>query len=360
MIIKIFLFWRIGLFFIGYLGSLALPKIANGGLGSISTHFNYWTSWAQWDGGHYFDIVSRGYLQISDYAFFPLYPTLVKSADFLLGNIILSGLLVSNLAFLFFLFVLFKYATEKYNKKIALNILTSYLVFPTTFFAVAFYSESLFLLLSVLFFYMLNRRNFLTAAIVVSLASLTRPVGITLAIALFYSYFTQIKFNIRKIDKRVLYLLPSLFGFAVYSIYLWSKTNDPLRFLSVQSIWNRSVSDPISTIFSYFWAYLVRETRPVNDYFDLVVALIFLAILIIGRRKIPSSLWIFSVLVILIPASSQTLTSMPRYALSSLGAFTIVSKYLEEKPALKIPLWASMLTLQAFLLVRFINGYWVA
>lgn len=355
MIIKIFAFWRIGLFLIGYLGSPILPKVENGGFS------NYWASWAQWDGGHYFEIAEHGYSKLSDYAFFPLFPMLTKLiSPFFKNNIILSGLIITNTAFLLFLFTIYKYAVGKYGKKVALNTITTFLVFPTTFFAVAFYSEPIFLLFAAIVFLFLNRHSYLASSVSASLASLARPVGIILTLSLFYSYFAQIKFDVRKIDKKFLHLIPSVFGFAIYVIYLWSKTNDPLRFLSVQSIWNRNVTDPISTILSYFWAYLVGEVRPVNDYFDLATTLIFLVILIAGRRKIPSSLWIFSVLVILIPAASGTLTSMPRYVLSSLGAFIIIGKYLEEKPALKIPLWASMLFAQAFLLVRFINGYWVA
>ena len=362
MIIKIFLFWRIGLFLIGYLGSRALPKVANGGIGAISpsNQFDYWASWAQWDGGHYFEIASHGYTKLSDYAFFPLFPLLTKfMSPLFVNNIIFSGLAVSGTVLLLALFVIYNYAAKKYGSEIALNTITSFLVFPTAFFAVAIYSESLFLLLAATTFIFLDHKKYLPAAIAAALASLTRPVGIFLVISLFYSYFAHINFSLKRVDKNFLHLFVSLFGFSTYAIYLWSKLNDPFKFFSVQSIWERNISNPISTILYDVWVSMIR-TRPFIDYLNLGSTLVFLIVLILGVRKISSSIWIFSVLVILIPVSSGTLASMPRYVLSSLGTFIIIGKFLEEKPWLKIPLWAMMLIAQSYLLVRFLNGYWVA
>ncbi|OGD93203.1 hypothetical protein A2697_01485 [Candidatus Curtissbacteria bacterium RIFCSPHIGHO2_01_FULL_41_44] len=362
MIVKLFTFWRLGLFLVTYLGSLVLPKIENGGLGAIGKGhtFNFWTSWAQWDGGHYFGIAESGYLLFSDYAFFPLFPFLVRVVNLLLGNLILSGLIVSNIAFLIFLLIFFKVIKEKYSPKVAQLTIGTFLVFPTTFFAVAFYSESLFLLLCALTFLLLSRKKFLFAAIATSLASLTRSPGVILIISIFYSYFATIHFKPRLIDKRFLYILVAPFGFIFYGLYLFFKVNDPFKFLTIQSSWERSVIDPITTFVSYIWVIATGQQRPINDYFDLALTLLFLAILILGRRKIPSSWWIFSMAVILLPASFGTLTSMPRYLLSSLGSFVIIAQYLKERPRLRIVLWSLSLFSQAVLATRFILGYWVA
>src|SRR3990167_5944127 len=130
MIVNLFLFWRIGLFLIGFLGATVFPKVENGALGSEANgQFDYWLSWAQWDGGHYFDIATRGYLIDTDYAFFPLFPVLIKFTNNLTGgNTITSGLLISNLALLTFLFVLKKYAKRISSKREAQNIITTFLV----------------------------------------------------------------------------------------------------------------------------------------------------------------------------------------------------------------------------------------
>jgi len=363
MILKLFLFWRIGLFLVTYLGSITLPKVANTGVGAIAPgrDFNFWLSWAQWDGGHYLDISNHWYTKSTDFAFFPLFPFTVKLFGQLLGeNYLLSGLLISNVSFVLFLFVFYKLVKQKFSQKVASFTVTTFLVFPTTFFASALYSEALFLLIVVLAFRFLNEKKFLFASVCASLASLTRLVGVLLTISIVYSYLANIKFNLRKMDKYTLHIIISFFGFTVYCLYLFAKFRDPFKFLTSQSFWQRQISDPVSTIAFYIWRVATEGSLPLNVYFDLGLTLLFLTLLVFGIKKIPSSLWIFSTLVILIPASSGTLTSMPRYLLSSLGTFIILGIFFENKFALRVCIWTASLIAQAILATLFVNGYWIA
>ncbi len=363
MILKIFLFWRFGLFIVTYLGAITFPKIQNSGIGAASAArpFDFWASWAQWDGGHYFAIAKNGYVMESDYAFFPLYPYLAKIiSDVFSLNLIFAGLLLSNIFFVIFLWIFFKLLKEKYSKKLAYIVIVSFLFFPTTFFTVAFYPESLFLLLSASTFYFLLKKNYLTASIFASFASLTRFWGVFLAIAIFYSYLANRNFNYKKIDTKLLHVLPSLFGFAIYGLYLYFTTNDFVKFLSVQVSWQRVIQDPISTILPYLWDMFTVRGRPLNDFLDLASTLLFLILLIWGARKIPSSWWIFSMLVILISASAGTLSSMPRYVLASIGSFVVIGLALSKNSTLRFLVWFLFLISQAILAVLFVNGYWVA
>lgn len=355
-IFRLFLFWRLGLLIITYLGSLTFPLIANRGLGAIDTtrQFDFWASWAQWDGGHYYDIAKNGYSALEDFAFFPLYPFLIKIISLITSlDILFLGLLISNLAFLFFLYLLNNLTKVRFNQKIAATTTITFLLFPTTFFTVAFYSESVFLLIVAVVFLTLWQKKYLLASVAISLASLTRALGVFLIISAVYSYLSHV-------NSKILHLVPSVFGIAIYMIYLAATTNDPLKFLNVQGFWQRTITDPISTVASYLWSLFTMQARPINDWLDLGFTLLFLTVLILGARKIPSSLWIFSMLTILVPASSGTLTSMPRYLLSSLGAFIVIGQFLADKPRLKITVWTLSLLLQILFAVRFINGYWVA
>lgn len=355
-ILNLFLLWRLGLLIITYLGSLTFPLVANRGLGAVDTarHFDFWASWAQWDGGHYYDIAQSGYNQPEDFAFFPLYPILVKITSSAAGfDNLTVGLLISNLAALAFLYLLSNLTKLRFNQKIAATTTITFLLFPTTFFTVAFYSESVFLLIVAVAFLTLWQKKYLLASVAISLASLTRGVGVFLIISAVYS-------SLSRINSKILHLVPSVFGIALYMIYLAATTNDPLKFLNVQGLWQRTITDPVSTVVSYLWSLFTMQARPINDWLDLGFTLLFLMVLILGARKIPSSLWIFSMLAILIPASTGTLTSMPRYLLSSLGVFIIIGQFLEDKPRLKITFWTISLLLQIMFAVRFVNGYWVA
>lgn len=363
LLLKIFIFWRLGLFLITYLGSLVFPLAANGGLSTPgpTQAFDFWLSWAQWDGGHFYNIAKYGYLREENLAFFPLYPYLVRFlASVFHWDLLFAGLVTANSAFLLFIIVFFKLVREYYSSQVAFIAIISFIVFPTAFFATAFYSESLFLVLLGLTFLFLKKRQILIAAIFASLAGLTRPIGFLAPISVFYSYLASINFNFHRLDRKFLHAAVSLFGPAIYIIYLFFKYNDPFKFLSVEMLWQREVSDPISVILGYLWNFAVFNNYSINQLLDFLTTIFFLSVLILGRYKIPSSLWIFSMLSILIPVSSGTLISMPRYVLSSIGAFIIMGKFLDDKPRLANFLWAAALFVQAFLAVLFVSGYWVA
>lgn len=361
MILKIFLFWRLGLLSLTFIGSQIFPLVANGGIGAVGANqdFNFWASWAQWDGGHFYNIAKFGYFAPNEYAFFPLFPILIKFTSFLLfDNILLAGFLITNIAFLIFLYVFYELIKTKYDQKIARSSLITLITFPTTYFAVAYYSESLFLLFIALTFLLLEKRKFLQAAIFVSLASLTRTLGIFLVIPQIISCLQDIKFNLRNINAKALSIPVALVGFGAYSTYLHLKFNDPFYFLTVQSTWNRTILNPLTTVYSYLTQNL--GSKAFNDFLDVFLTITFVIILAAGRKQIPFSWWLFALLAILIPVSTGTLTSMPRYLLASLPVFILIGDYLTKATRLKFIIWSGSLILQIALAIMFVNGHWTA
>src|SRR3989344_4453159 len=162
--IKAFIFWRLGLFLITFIGSYTVPHVANSAMGSIGSAggFNYWASWAQWDGGYYLSIAQNGYSNTENFAFFPIYPMLIRFfAPLIGGNYIAAALIISNTAFLLFLIFFAKYLKRYYSEKTVYSTLFTFLLFPTTFFAVAAYSESMFLLFVILVFLNLRDKKYL-------------------------------------------------------------------------------------------------------------------------------------------------------------------------------------------------------
>ena len=357
MILKLFLFWRANLLLLTYIGSLIFPKVANGGIGAIGPNkeFDFWASWAQWDGGHFVNIANFGYFAQQEYAFFPLFPFLIKTASFLLfGNTILAGLLIANISFFLFLIFFYKLAYKKFGKKTAVLSLVTLLTFPTAFFAGGVYSESIFLLLAVLTLYWLENKKVLVAASFAALASFTRFIAIFLIIPVAYSYFQMFKLNN---SLRVLLIPFSVSGFLIYSSYLYFKFQDPLYFLTVETSWHRKFTNPMITVFSYLTD---NPHKPFNDYLDVSVTIGFLLLLAFGAKKIPRSWWLFSLLAIIIPAASGTLTSMPRYALAAFPVFMIMGDYLKRSPILRNLIWIIFLFLQIVLSIMFVNGHWTA
>lgn len=104
---------------------------------------------AGFDGAHYILIAKKGYglLQL---AFFPLYPLLMNALTRLFNfNVLLSGLLISWASFILGIFFFGKLArTLMPQSRNFMWAIIFLLAFPTAFFYVAVYPESLFLFLS--------------------------------------------------------------------------------------------------------------------------------------------------------------------------------------------------------------------
>jgi hypothetical protein len=118
-------------------------------------------------------------------AFFPLYPLTVRAVAWVLPvDDLLSALLVSNLAFLGALLALYALTAEASGDRVARRAIVVAAIFPTSFFFLAPYSESLFLLLSLLAFRESRHDRWGRVAVFGALAALTRSVGILLVPAL--------------------------------------------------------------------------------------------------------------------------------------------------------------------------------
>ncbi len=94
-----------------------------------------------------------------------------------------------------------------------------------------------------------------------------------------------------------------------------------------------------------------------NALLEFSFTVIPLVLLIILFRKSRFSYWTFSLLILLIPTLTGTLSSMPRYALMTFLLFPQVVNLTGRF------FWIAVLLLsifEAILLTMFIRGYWVA
>ncbi|MGH7134259.1 MAG: hypothetical protein ACREHD_00880, partial [Pirellulales bacterium] len=153
-----------------------------------------WLQVFNWEGGGlYNQITTRGYLYRADsqsnVAFFPAYPLVSRAVMAITGVRAEAALLiVSNLSFLAALAMLAFYVRDRYPDgpaHLAGYTLLAAALFPTGCFFRLAYSESTFLLLTALGMYaMLRRWPLWAVAVVVGLATASRPIGIALLPAL--------------------------------------------------------------------------------------------------------------------------------------------------------------------------------
>ena len=147
-IFLLFLIWRLIDFFIIILAKQIIPYL--GFFPYQEDLFKYHlppflSSLANFDGAHYLRISAKGY-DTHEQVFFPLFPLLIRFLSPLFAkNHLLTGLFLSNIAFLFGLYF-FSRALKLYQLKKREIFLTLLLLlfFPTSFFFGALYTEGLF------------------------------------------------------------------------------------------------------------------------------------------------------------------------------------------------------------------------
>jgi Gpi18-like mannosyltransferase len=222
--------------------------------------------WAHWDGVWFIRIAADGYgAHAESQAFFPLYPFLVRGLAVVTGhNYVVAGIIVSLACYAGAMVMLFKLVQVLLGPRVALWSVVFISVFPTALFFQAVYSESLFLLLTLLSFWWAGRARWALAGLAGLLAVLSRSSGVVLLVPLAVLWWEQRRGSALRLPggpaaglpasgRRPpaasfawLLLVPA--GLALYMAYLWWAFGDPLLFSSVQAYWGRELTLPTSAV----------------------------------------------------------------------------------------------------------------
>lgn len=362
-LLPVWLGWRIALLVIGIIAPFYLSTFGNmfpyAQERLISSGLPEWLwAYGNFDGVHYVTIATYGYIDQYTQAFFPLYPLLIH---LLSGgqSVLIVGLLLSNIAFMGALIILYQLWRMDYEQIVVKRSILLLLSLPTAFFFGAFYTESLFLLLTVAAFLLMRKGYFSWAVLMIALATATRIVGVFLVIAL----IIEMVKSKQPIWKIVLYSVGGFAGLIGYMIYLQQYFGDALYFLSAQPAFGASRSSSLvlfpQVVFRYF-KILMTNSWSLMPFWtalnELLSTLFPLIACLWWFKKIRLSYWVFMMGCLLLPPLTGTFSSMPRYALMSFFLLPVVVLALKKKWWLGM----SAAVLEALLFALFIRGYWVS
>lgn len=310
---------------------------------------------SRWDSFFYIDIAKNSYHltpdnTLSNIVFFPLYPFLIHIiAPLVGGNLILAGWLISTLALIGAIFVFYKLLREFHPSIDPETPIFYLLIFPTAFFLNAVYTESLFLLLSLLTFYYTLKGRFKVAGIWGLLAALTRVTGILLFIPVFWEFFRR--HGARKIFSfSFLPILLVPLGTFLFFLYHYFAFGDFLLFLKVESAWGRT--------FQFNKDHFLLFSHP--SLVNLLLDLMFSAFALITTYHVFKQKWmsygLYTLATLGVALSTGTFMSVGRYILVLFPIYialsTIRSRHFE-----KIYTLGSLL-LFALNIMLFVNWYW--
>lgn len=352
--------------------------------------------WRNWD-GHWFALIAQeGYFEKPTTAFFPLYPLLLRGGSwFLDGQIALAGVLISNVALLGALVVLYQLIQLDFPRAVARRTILYLALFPTAYYLGAVYSESLFLLLSVGSLYAARRNRWWVAGALGFLAALTRSQGILLLVPLAIMFIRQQGWHPRRWQANPIGIALVPAGLLTYMVYLRRLWNDPLIMLSAQKGWDRYSANPIETMqagykaingcavrdwnagVNFCWATQALQQpglatlRDMNwrwalsesNFIEFAATIFLIAIAIVALRYLPLQYSAYLAAGIILPLWSPSavhpLMSLHRFALALFPVFIVLALLGKRRPVHGGIVVVSALLL-ALLTTMFASWLWVA
>jgi len=292
----------------------------------------------QWDSEWYFKIATEGYRYNGDptiqqnIVFYPLYPMLARGLAASSGLMPADALLlVANVAGLLAVVALFKLVREEFGDQLALVTITLLSFFPTSVLLSAGYTEPLELLLVVCFFLVLNRKHYLSAALVAGLAVAGRSTGIVLFPVLLWQMWFE-----RDRKAFLAALLPCVLlatsGIWLFMIYLWSSFGDPFVFAHGQMAFHEGTTQVARLIAALklepFTRMILNDWNPWGQ--DSWFTMLFIVLIGVGWFRLRSSWTLFAIGVLLLPYLTLSggpagFVSMNRFNLVSFPLFVVLA-----------------------------------
>jgi Gpi18-like mannosyltransferase len=162
---------------------------------------NFLLPWFRWDTFHYVSIALRGYTTMGQSVWPPLFPLLIALISCVGIHPLESALLISTLAAIYVFYALQLLAADLSYPE-PRNVLFYAITFPVAFYLLAGYSDALFMALSLACFRFLSRKKFWLAGILAILATLTRQMGLLLAVPIVVEGLRGINFRRNQLPLR--------------------------------------------------------------------------------------------------------------------------------------------------------------
>jgi hypothetical protein len=339
---------------------------------------------SRWDSGFYLSIAEEGYryedVELPSVAFFPLYPMLIRAGVAVTGDSLAAGILVSNLALLGAVILLYRLAGEEWGQGTAERSVWYVLIYPAAFFGSAVYTEGLFMLLSIAALYLARKDRWWAAGLVGILAAMTRLVGMIVAPMLALEWLQKRRAGrITGMDEAapdegekkrpglsdLLATLLAPIGTLAYMFYLQWLMGDPLGFMRASQAWARQPRSPLETVGELFitplqgWGRAIADgALPLDNWvdFSFVLFFVFLGVVLLFQKRWSEAA--FVLMGAIIPFSSGLLMSQRRYMWVLFPAFILLARWGKNSWVDRMVFVFSLLALGLFT-AMYANWYWV-
>lgn len=304
-----------------------------------------------WDGQWYRGIAANGYgfthihpdgRHLSDYAFFPMYPMLERVVSGLTGlDYEDAGLAISWVSALCAVYAIFRIAERLYDARVAFVAVILWGALPIAIVQTMSYTESFFTAMAAWSLYFVLRRRWLGAAGLAVIATLTRPTGSAVALAVIVAAAVHLWSSRRRgpredrggtILSPVIAIVLAAIGSVAYVAWVGVRTGSVGGYFTVTAGWKNSIDGGVAFTQMILAKFDRWSTVPTG--LVLVAAIVALPALYYAgvRRHHPLPLLVYTAsLVALSLVTSGYFGSKPRYLLPGFPLLFPIAAWLVER-----------------------------
>lgn len=371
-IIAFFIFTRLALTVIGAVsravfGTVLEPLRTPHGMWWVyASHRPLVDIWGVADTEWYVDIARHGYSATTilngqaNYAFFPLYPLLMRVlGGGPGGDPFMAGVVISLAALAVACFVLYRLVRLDADDDTGVRSAKYLLLFPTSFVLSGVLSESLYLALLLGCLYAARRGLWAAAGGLAFLLSLTRAAGVLVVLPLLYEYYLAVRAGSGARRRDALYLPAAPCGALLFAAYQYRLTGDPLAYLHVEATWSKP--------FNFVHASPAALNSAIAA--DHIARWVFVAAFVLGAfvylalswREVRFSYWLVGMYTVLpsivgYDSGSVLFWSAPRFLAEAFPIYILLAKTSVRSVRADQMLAPALAVVQGFLMVVWTNG----
>lgn len=320
-----------------------------------------------WDGRWYADIALSGYSgegkTIHRFAFFPMLPAIAR----LLGgpsHAPLAGILFGQLCLLGSLFLINRLAQVNNGTPLRQQPGFWLLISPLSFFFSVFYTESLFLFLTLLIVTACRRGRFWAGSLFGIMTGLTRPTALCLS-AIFLWWALQSLHERRRCLGLLICAGAPLAGIALYVGAVGYLFGDPFAYVQIHrqwwgSHWALPFADLIGDLKSSFFALLQAQIPPLGEAVRPLFSLSIIVLLFCGWRNCDPAFRLYVIVSMVFIHSQEPSRSTLRYELVLFPVFLLIAQAMSRHPRVTRMVSPVLAAMQLVLFIRHISWRWVA
>lgn len=302
--------------------------------------------WQRYDTLYYLVIATIGYFNSQLTVFPPGFPFLIRIVSYLTtGNMLLAAFIVANVACLLLLICLYRLVQQEGMSDATAGRAVLYLLFyPTAIFLLVPYTESTFVLLTVLTFLLARRGQWGWAALAGFGASLVRLQGICLSLVIAWEMLTQTEWKPLRLSWRL--LLAAAPAVAVGGFFAWRVWAGHPNYTELQvQFWDQVPALPFASVLETIWL-IIQGQAPFSAYLDLTLTLLTIGLGVLVTRRLPFSyslyFWAAFIFTLTRVTAGNPLASQSRYLLTLFPTFIALAQVTERPWLNRLVLYPSI------------------